>query len=344
MNLDTLGATVPQRQAIETLDRPLLLCAGAGSGKTFTLQQRIAYALSPESGPAVEGVDRILAITFTRKAAGEIKSRVRSVLRENGMAQEALKVDDAWISTIHGMALRILREHGLELGLPPCLAQLEEDRATELRQQAFDVVLRESEGRPESPLAQLIAALGATGKGSDARALTFELMKHGDTLTAGLDAFDFGPAAVAPSGILRQAAAALEEFLAGGGSPKQVEKAEEALRQVRGLLEGSASLTHRQVAAALAGLGLPGAQGKAKEAVRALKTALSGLVMECVLGCNEAAAENLLATARRVQEEYGALKQEAGCVDTADILRLAYRALSDRPLLRQQLQARLLHT
>ncbi len=148
MNLDTLGATGPQRQAIETLDRPLLLCAGAGSGKTFTLQQRIAYALSPESGPAVEGVDRVLVITFTRKAAGEIKSRVRSVLRENGMAEEALKVDDAWISTIHGMALRILREHGLELGLPPRLAQLEEDRAAELRQRAFDVVLRESEGQP----------------------------------------------------------------------------------------------------------------------------------------------------------------------------------------------------
>ena len=340
MNLDTLGATGPQRQAIETLDRPLLLCAGAGSGKTFTLQQRIAYALSPESGPAVEGVDRVLVITFTRKAAGEIKSRVRSVLRENGMAEEALKVDDAWISTIHGMALRILREHGLELGLPPRLAQLEEDRAAELRQRAFDVVLRESEGQPESPLAQLIAALGATGKGSDARALTFALMKHGDTLTAGLDAFDFGPAAAPPSGIMRQAAAGLEEFLAGGGSPKQMEKAEEALRQVRELLESSGSLTYRQAAAALAGLGLPSAQGKAKEAVRALKTSLAGLVMECVLGCNEAVAESLMAVARRVQEEYGALKQEADCVDTADILRLAYRALSDRPLLRQQLQQR----
>lgn len=338
MNLDSLGATVPQRQAIETLDRPLLLCAGAGSGKTFTLQQRIAYALSPESGPAVTGVDRILAITYTHKAAGEIKSRVRSVLRENAMADEALKVDDAWISTIHGMALRILREHGLELGLPPQLTQLAEDEALRLRQQAFDGLLTESREQPDSPLSRLVRALGATGKASDARALTFKLMDEAASLTAGLDAFDFGPSPQPPLAIARHMVVALEEFLQEGGSANQVAVAEEALRQVEGLLARTGEVGLGDVAALLAAMKLPTASGKAKEAVKALKYTAAASLLECVLGQNAPVADDLIAVARQVDGAYGALKRDRGVVDMADILRMAYRAISDHPLLRQQLQ------
>lgn len=99
--------TEDQASAIEYLQGPLLVCAGAGSGKTYTLTQRIAWALLPGSGeagkPFLNSVDEALVITFTEKAAGEIKERVRSTLRAEGMLEEALKVDSAWISTIHGM-------------------------------------------------------------------------------------------------------------------------------------------------------------------------------------------------------------------------------------------------
>ncbi len=64
MDLSTL---MPQQlQVVKTLDRPLFVSAGAGSGKTFTLTRRIVYALSPESGPFVEHLDQVLAITFTK--------------------------------------------------------------------------------------------------------------------------------------------------------------------------------------------------------------------------------------------------------------------------------------
>ena len=117
MDLSTL---MPQQlQVVKTLDRPLFVSAGAGSGKTFTLTRRIVYALSSESGPFVEHLDQVLAITFTKDAAAEIRDRVRRALIDEGMDEEALAVDDAWISTIHGMCSRILRAHALELGIDP---------------------------------------------------------------------------------------------------------------------------------------------------------------------------------------------------------------------------------
>ena len=96
MDLSTL---MPQQlQIVKTLDRPLFVSAGAGSGKTFTLTRRIVYALSPESGPFVEHLDQVLAITFTKDAAAEIRDRVRRALIDEGMDEEALTVDDAWLA------------------------------------------------------------------------------------------------------------------------------------------------------------------------------------------------------------------------------------------------------
>ena len=88
-----------QLACVTTLDAPVAVSAGAGSGKTFTLTQRIAWALMKGSAPNGEsflrGIDEVLAITFTDKAAGEIKARVKGALRAEGMASEALKVDAA---------------------------------------------------------------------------------------------------------------------------------------------------------------------------------------------------------------------------------------------------------
>lgn len=144
MDLSTL---MPQQlQVVKTLDRPLFVSAGAGSGKTFTLTRRIVYALSPESGPFVEHLDQVLAITFTKDAAAEIRDRVRRALIDEGMDEEALTVDDAWISTIHGMCSRILRAHALELGIDPEFTVLTD--TDDLMDQAVEHVL----GRATAPM------------------------------------------------------------------------------------------------------------------------------------------------------------------------------------------------
>ena len=109
----------PQLDVIETLDRPVIVQAGAGSGKTHTLTERIVAALTPDAAGrrAARSVENIVAITFTKKAAEELKSRLRAKLEAAGMHDQALLVDDANITTIHGLASRILRENALTFGI-----------------------------------------------------------------------------------------------------------------------------------------------------------------------------------------------------------------------------------
>ena len=64
--------TPNQQTAVECMGKPLFIQAGAGTGKTFTLTKRLAYGLSDESGPLLPGVESVLTITFTNKAAAEL--------------------------------------------------------------------------------------------------------------------------------------------------------------------------------------------------------------------------------------------------------------------------------
>lgn len=99
----TRGLNPPQRQAVECMDGPLLILAGAGSGKTRVLTHRMANLIA--TGRAAP--DQILAVTFTNKAAREMEARTQSLLRD-------LHIDvrgRMWISTFHSISARILREH-----------------------------------------------------------------------------------------------------------------------------------------------------------------------------------------------------------------------------------------
>ena len=93
-----------QKEAVTCTEGPLLVLAGAGSGKTSTMTGRIAYLLEQGVSPY-----NILAVTFTNKAAGEMRSRVEEL---TGVSA----VRDMWIMTFHAMCLRFLRIHGEVLG------------------------------------------------------------------------------------------------------------------------------------------------------------------------------------------------------------------------------------
>lgn len=183
--------TPGQEKTIKTLDKPLFVAAGAGSGKTFTLTQRIVWALKEGSGadgkPYLSSLDQALIITFTNAAATEIKERVREALEKEGLHSAALQVDDAWISTIHGMCSRILKIHALDLGLDPEFQIIDDMTRNQLVTISIEEVLREL-----SQDERYIEFLSNyAGKKDTLKSRIESLMSYAQSSPVGMDAISF---------------------------------------------------------------------------------------------------------------------------------------------------------
>src|SRR5260370_33773729 len=102
-----------QIAAADRIGQDLCVVAGPGSGKTSVLIERFSWLVN------TQGVDpgRILTITFTEKAANEIKRRLVDAFQDGGAARE--KIERAYVSTIHAFCARLLRENAIAAGLDP---------------------------------------------------------------------------------------------------------------------------------------------------------------------------------------------------------------------------------
>lgn len=340
MDLSTL---MPQQlQVVKTLDRPLFVSAGAGSGKTFTLTRRIVYALSPESGPFVEHLDQVLAITFTKDAAAEIRDRVRRALIEEGMDEEALTVDDAWISTIHGMCSRILRAHALELGIDPEFTVLTD--TDELMDQAVEHVLGRATAPDAAPeLAASLKALyawypmagegGPFGGGTTIKGLVRDLLELSSQLPGGMDDVCVLRGCSDTSALADAYRAAL------GASKAATEKAQVALEAIDAF--EASDKTMADVARLMMSCGMPRASKMfPKENVELLKAEAADTFVNIVLACGDPALDALTGLARAVEAEYRALKADQSALDNNDLLRMAYEALRDYPAIRAAYEGR----
>lgn len=119
--------------SVTKLQPMTIIPAGAGSGKTYTVQQRLGEWV--EQG-LIEP-QRIVAVTFTEAAASELRERIRARLLEIGRLDDALKLDQAYISTIHGFGLKILTEFAFEAGSSPQPRLLNEDEQSALIRQSL---------------------------------------------------------------------------------------------------------------------------------------------------------------------------------------------------------------
>jgi ATP-dependent exoDNAse (exonuclease V) beta subunit len=151
-------ANPEQRAAIDARGR-VFVSAGAGTGKTAVLVERFVSAVC-ERGV---DVDSILVITYTRKAAGELRARIRRELRARGRHDLARELDGAWIATIHGFCNRLLKTYPFEAGLDPRFRELDEAQAAVLAGEAFDRALDEFCASEEPERLQLLATYGARG-------------------------------------------------------------------------------------------------------------------------------------------------------------------------------------
>ena len=316
--------TEAQRACVQCFGRPLVVSAGAGSGKTFMLTRRIAYALAHPELSGVESIDQVLAITFTTLAAGEIKARVRSTLRSIGMIQQASLVDSCWISTIHGMCSRILHEHALELGLDPSFGLIDETDAAKLRLDAINETIAHVSHPDEADEGEDDTARDNDTQDADAQvadasyARLFSEYDGGDTVKSmvesllnaaanvpgGLDAVDFGPSPISPHDLAGKAYDALVEANAiarelgisakgkQGNGPAWASKMLDVTMQEQGMpaferLMAAESLTYEQVGNAIEDLlgAISAADVRSSANVKAYNRAFRIAIDETYLEC-----------------------------------------------------------
>ncbi len=132
--------TQEQTLAIQTTSRSLIVEAGAGSGKTWVLVERFLHQLEThEDWP----LDAIVAITFTEKAAREMRDRIRRAVERRAQDGQPrwqalrLELEQLRVSTIHSLCARILREHAIAVGLDPRFDVLDEDEAGFMKEEAI---------------------------------------------------------------------------------------------------------------------------------------------------------------------------------------------------------------
>jgi hypothetical protein len=219
--------TPEQESAVARRGQPLLVSAGAGSGKTSVLVERFVRGVCEDGlAPA-----RILAITFTDRAAAELRERVRARLLALHRRDAARDTEAAFVCTFHGFCTRLLRSHPLLAGLDPQFQILDEALAADLRERAFALALRDFFAGERAAAIDLVAAYGADRVRAMLWRTFAELRSRGirrprlpdpaardpDALGAGGGAETGAAASARADGDARRACALLDELLARFG-------------------------------------------------------------------------------------------------------------------------------
>jgi ATP-dependent helicase/nuclease subunit A len=304
----------PEQQAAVDARGTVFVSAGAGTGKTSVLVARFVEAVCDRG----LDVDSILVITYTKRAAGELRSRIRAALVERGRLDLARRLDGAWISTVHGFCNRLLKTYPFAAGLDPRFRELDEPQAAVLRGEAFDVALAEFCSDEEPDRLRLLATYGGGG---------LRRMLTGVYET------------------LRSAGRALELEL---GEPADLPARVQELREAARCLADETDATERQRAKAAAVLDLLGREPREEQLLDLSDHRAAGeraaSFEEARKRVEQAALE--LATARdrdllqelleRFDAAYAAAKARESALDFEDLQLAARDLLRDRPEIRER--------
>jgi ATP-dependent exoDNAse (exonuclease V) beta subunit len=296
----------------------VFVSAGAGTGKTSVLVERYVRAVC-EHGL---DVDSILVITYTRKAAGELRGRIRAALVERGRPELARDLDGAWISTIHGFCNRLLKAHPFAVGLDPRFRELEDAGAAVLRGEAFELALDEfcAEGDPER--LRLLATYRADGLRRMLTGVYETLRSAGGELV-----LELGPRPSVPEAISRFREESECLAVDGSATDNQCRTAQEAIRLV-----ADASLPERLVD--LSGLHCRGVRAASYELAR---KALERAALEELAAGDRDLLQELL---ERFAAAYAAAKRRESVVDFEDLQLAARDLLRDHEPVRDAVRLR----
>ncbi len=335
------------------IDPLCIVTAGAGSGKTHTIQDRLRTWVANDTVKP----ERILAVTYTEAAAAELRDRISAGLLEAGRVEEALRLSQAYISTIHSLGLRILTEFAFEAGSSPQPRLLSEDeesalitRALERTDKAdhiaahldaygyaFDVGSgATAEQIFRRDLLRVVNMLRSTGTASLER--TRELVKWAEwQLTE-----EYGEA-VPESGQTGKLRLRIRQLLDEypNSLDEQFGTSQTAVNQFRanfqclvrgartGSLESDWYLWEQLRKLRTLGDSLPGGYVRRAEAVMEAADALTD--HEGPLKHAQGHIRDILFAAQAVLESYNQAKREAGLVDYTDMIATAGQLLRERP-------------
>ena len=338
-----MALTPGQKKCVDTLVGPVAVSAGAGSGKTFTLTRRIVHSL--ECG-FVSGIDEVLAITFTSKAAGEIKSRVKGALKACGRSDQALLVDSAWISTIHGACARMLRAHALDLGIAPDFTVADEAAASDMLDAALEEVLGSendiiSPGDYDALFTEYAARQVGSVSAASVEGMVRDIVVAAQSSPEGMASIVPAPSAASPCKLLARMASLVGDITAVCEAQKPGKTRDAFLDGTARALEGLEAAQQQgeepspeQVLGLFNAFPVPsrafGTSEYKEFAAEAAQGYLS-LMMEARLALAEPRMHEVIDLSGRVFDAYRRRKREAGMLDNDDLLTMASRMFSEHP-------------
>ena len=178
-----MNFTPSQDRAIHSRGSSVLVSAGAGSGKTRVLTERLMEYIDPQDPDVIPAeIDSFLVITYTRAAAGELRGRIASAITErlqhepenSRLRRQLMLSRNARICTIHAFCADLLREQAGRARVSPSFRVLEEERGERLRTAALERVLERQYEEGSSDFLQLAATVGA---GRDDSRLSEQILK-----------------------------------------------------------------------------------------------------------------------------------------------------------------------